>query len=188
MQDLIRKAAAPLLGSPVIYSSSDPFLFTRFTIPQTSTWALIALKDHDAQTPSSIHHERESSEEKLVTWLNTHRLSTTVELTQDTFQNVMNAPQAPLVLIAAVTHQNMDQVHERLNDLGKQWRVRTQGSGMTNMREVVFASMDAGKWKDWLKSMYGIQQVPGQHGGLEAVKAVITDHKVLFMFIFHIVI
>ena len=188
LQDLVRKAAAPLLGSPVIYSSSDPFLFTRFSIPQTSTWALIALKDHDAQTPSSIHHERESSEEKLITWLNTHRLSTTVELTQDTFQSVMNAPQAPLVLIAAVTHQNEHKVRERLNDLGKQWRIRTQGSGLTNMREIVFASMDADKWKDWLKSMYGIQQVPGQHDGLEAVKAVIADHKVPFMLIYHIVI
>lgn len=75
----------------MIYSSSDPTLFTRFSIPQTSTWALIALKDHDSDTPSSVHRDSSGSTGALSTWLLTHRLPTTLELTQDTFQSARGA-------------------------------------------------------------------------------------------------
>lgn len=179
-QETVQKAAAPLLGSPAIFTSSDPALLTRFSIPQTSTWALVAIKDHDARIPSSIHHERASSEEKLKTWLLTHRLPTTLELTQDTFQSVMNAPQAPLVFIAAATGRNKEKVKTRFREVGKKWRLRTQGSGIFSGREVVFAWMDAEKWKDWMKTMYGIK-VADDIGDLEDVKVVIADHKVPFL-------
>ncbi|KAF5387700.1 hypothetical protein D9615_000009 [Tricholomella constricta] len=173
----VQRAATPLLGSPSLFTSSDPALLTRFSVPQTSTWALVALKDHDARTPASILPERTAtSEDKIRTWLLSHRLPTTIELTQDTFQGVMNAPQAPLVVIAAVGPSIMDRAQERVAEIGKKWRLRTQGSGMVAGREVVFATMDAEKWKDWMKSMYGIVNADAETE-LAGVKVVITDHK-----------
>lgn len=101
-----------------------------------------------------------------------------VELTQDTFQQVMNAPQEPLVVIAAVTKENKDKVKERFREISKKWRIRTLGSGITHERDVVFAWMDAERWSDWMKSMYGISKGGEHHETLDEVRVVIADHKV----------
>lgn len=120
---------------------------------------------------------------KLNHWLLTHRLPTSLELTQDTFQDVMKAPQAPLVVIAAAPKDESlrKKVGERMKELGKKWRLRTDGSGEMKGREVVFTFMDAAKWSDWMKSMYGIKYEDKDNGekySLEDVKVVITDHSV----------
>ncbi|KAG5645761.1 hypothetical protein DXG03_005298 [Asterophora parasitica] len=85
--ETVQRASTPLLGSPSVYTSDDPALLTRFAIPQTSTWALLALKDHDL-TPTSLLPERAATgaamEDKVRKWLLENRLPTTVELTQDT--------------------------------------------------------------------------------------------------------
>jgi hypothetical protein len=96
----------------------------------------------------------------------------------------MNAPQAPLVVIAAVSEGPMkEKVEERLRDVGKKWRVRTEGSGIVNGREVVWALMDKTRWGQWLKSMYGIQKDVVE-GGFEDVKVIVADHSVSFFFFF----
>lgn len=90
----------------------------------------------------------------------------------------MSAPQAPLVVIATVSEGTMkEKVEERLRDVGKKWRVRTEGSGMVNGREVVWTLMDQTRWGQWLKSMYGIQKGSVEEG-FEDVKVIIADHKV----------
>lgn len=77
--------------------------------------------------------------------------------------------------------QNRDVVQARFTDLAGKWRERTKGTGLTGGgREVVFSYMDAERWKDWMKSMYGIQALTGQYENLDAVSVVITDHKVRF--------
>ena len=92
----------------------------------------------------------------------------------------MNAPQAPLVVIAAVSEGPMkEKVEERLRDVGKKWRVRTEGSGIVNGREVVWALMDKTRWGQWLKSMYGIQK-DVVDVGFEDVKVIVADHDVRF--------
>lgn len=101
-----------------------------------------------------------------------------VELTQDTFQQVMNAPQEPLVVIAAVTKENKDKVKERFREISKKWRIRTSGSGITHERDVVFTWMDAERWSDWMKSMYRISKGGEHHETLDEVRVVIADHKV----------
>ena len=94
----------------------------------------------------------------------------------------MNAPQAPLVVIAAVSEGPMkEKVEERLRDVGKKWRVRTEGSGIVNGREVVWALMDKTKWGQWLKSMYGIQKDVAETG-FEDVKVIVTDHNVSLLY------
>lgn len=112
-----------------------------------------------------------------------HRLPTSVELTRDTFQSVMNAPHAPLVVITAGPEALKEKIMQRLRDVGKKWRSRTNGSGMVHGREVVFAWMDRGRWADWMKSMYGIKETnDGDHDNdkdeLEDLKVVIADHSV----------
>jgi len=93
----------------------------------------------------------------------------------------MNAPQSPLVVIAAVTKENKEKVAERFRDVGKKWRVRTWENGRVggeeSGREVVFTWMDGEKWADWMKSMYGVKQGAGT-GGLEDVVVVVADHQV----------
>ncbi|KAG6836914.1 hypothetical protein H0H93_001280 [Arthromyces matolae] len=180
--DTVRRTSTVLLGSPSIFTISDPSLLARYNIPQTSTWALIAFKDHDARVPTSILHERivpaSTADDTIRSWLLAQRLPTSIELTQDTFQGVMNAAHSPLVVIAAVSPKNSEEAAKRMKDIGKKWRVRTSGSGLTsNGREIIWTWMDADKWQDWVKSMYGI--VVDAAPDLDAVPVVITDHKKL---------
>jgi len=91
----------------------------------------------------------------------------------------MNAPHAPLVLIAAAEGDAMKaKVGARIRDIAKKWRVRTDGSGVGHGREVVFAWMDSKRWAEWLSSMYGITSEEGKVDELEDVRVVIADHSV----------
>ena len=182
-QKFVAEAAAPLLGSPTIYASSSPELHAQYPNQPGSPWSFTVHKDHDTHLPSSTFHGTYGvTKAKLRTWLLSHRLPTTLQLTQDTFQSVMNAPQAPLVVIAASHPDNNDKIKDQFQGLAKKWRWRTEGSGMTNGREVVFTWMDMNDWGKWMKSMYGIQPNTDDHNhdykDLENVKVIIADHSV----------
>ena len=70
------------------------------------------------------------------------------------------------------------------------WRVRTEGTGVAHGKDVVFSYMDGERWKEWLKTMYGIKGLESKlaHDGdkdeeaheeaLDDVQIVIADHKV----------
>ncbi|KAF8719074.1 hypothetical protein AX14_011491 [Amanita brunnescens Koide BX004] len=206
-----KDAASSLLGQPSVFYSSDAELIQQYGVSR-SPWALIALKDHDTETASSIflpthispdigtddisllRHIRAPHNE-LSTWLRTHRLPTSLQLSQDTFQDVMAAPEEPLIIIAAAPQNLDDKVQKKLGDLVAMWRSRTSGTGRATSsasgarlgkglrvkkelkeREVVLTWMDAEKWKDWIKSMYEIQYVEGMTA-LGDVEVVIVDHK-----------
>jgi thioredoxin domain-containing protein 5 len=108
----------------------------------------------------------------LEQWLFENRLPTTVELTEDTFQDVMRASHRPLVVIVAATKDSRDKISDKLKDIGKVWRVR-QGLGKTASRDVVFTWMDMDRWGSFMKSMYGISSNPGPEPSV-----VIADHGV----------
>ncbi|PPQ88692.1 hypothetical protein CVT26_000276, partial [Gymnopilus dilepis] len=197
--ETIREASAPLLGSPQILASSSPALFSKYSVPlpssSSSSYTLLALKDHDFTTPSSLFQSSSttSSSTALQKWLLTHRLPTTLELTQDTFQGVMNAPQKPLVVIFAAPEGMKEKVMQRLRDVGSKWKVRTESKGEKEVgevhgRQVVFAWMDSGRWGEWMKNMYGIvapsegESEVGKEAGLEDVKVVIADHSRLIYY------
>lgn len=95
----------------------------------------------------------------------------------------MNAPQAPLVVITASTKALSAKIEERMRDVAKKWKVRTGGSGEVNGREVIFTWMDAERWKEWMKSMYGLK-VDDDDKDLDDVKVVIADHKVSALLFF----
>lgn len=177
IHDTIREAAAPLLGSPVVYTTSSQALRTKYSIPQSIPWALLSLKDRDASTvTSALYGGATINSDDLKFWLSTHHLPGAIELTQDTFQTVMNANHHPLVVIASSNSQLGGKVEERIRDISKKWRVRTGGSGEVAGREVVFSWMDAQRWKDWMKSMYGIT-MDEDEDDLDDVKVVVADHK-----------
>ena len=147
-----------------------------------SHWSITVHKDHDTHLPSSTFYGSYGvTQAKLRTWFLTHRLPTTLELTRDTFQRVMNAPQAPLVVIAGSQADNSYKIKNQFHELAKKWRWRTEGSGMVNGRQVVFTWMDVNDWGKWMKSMYGIMPNEDNHehrGDLEDVKVIIADHSV----------
>ncbi|KIL63362.1 hypothetical protein M378DRAFT_164675 [Amanita muscaria Koide BX008] len=213
--DAFSESASSLLGQPSIFYSTSHSLFEEYAIPSASSWALVALKDHNIHSASSVFLSTTLKDDpsfkatlssirdpnsQVSVWLRTHRLPTTVELTQDSFQMVMNAPEEPLVVIAGVNGRLKARVEERMGDLAAKWRVRTGGSGRAKFsfggrgiwglrgdgervkkemdeREVVFTWMDAEKWKDWLSSMYGMKVVDEMLVDLDDVPVVIVDHK-----------
>ncbi|KAL0949845.1 hypothetical protein HGRIS_009879 [Hohenbuehelia grisea] len=175
----ISEASQILLGSPPVYSCISQELLKKYRIPAAVPWALLAFKDHEATIPASTFHAPPTREirkikEKVTPWLLTNRLPTATELTQDTFQSVMNAPHHPLVVIVAVNKDNRDKISEKLHDIDRKWRVRVRDPGYqrpSDAREVVFAWMDAERWADWMKSMYAIKASDN-----EDVPIIIADH------------
>ncbi len=96
-----------------------------------------------------------------------------MELSEGSFQEVMNAESKPLVVLVSVTAADIegDRIVETVRTLAAQWR-RTGATQYTPAHgewQVVFVWMDHGRWTSWLKSMYGIKG-PSQ--------VVIVDHSV----------
>ena len=77
---------------------------------------------------------------------------------------------APLVVIAAVSEKNRENVVSAMKSIGKQWR---EGEKIEK-REVVFTWMDGERWSKWLKSMYGVVDA----GTTESPSVIIADHAV----------
>ena len=162
-----------MLGSPPLYISSDSELFAHFSLPITSDFSLIALKDGDTSATAQLRFNAQTSADDLAKWLQTHRLPLAMELGEGSFKEVMNAESKPLVVLVSVTASGVEreQIAETVRRLAGQWRrtSATQYAPAHEAREVVFTWMDQERWTSWLKSMYGIKR-PGQ--------VVIVDHSV----------
>ena len=178
MQNQVSQTAHILLGSPSVYTSTSAALRARFPFPATFEHSpvLLAIKDHEPASYTSIFRfpiSSEASGEALASWLLANRLPTALELTQDTFQSIMNAPHKPLVVLAAVDPKKHEEEIKKVQRLGAQWKKLKFDQGVSEVkgRDVVFTWMDADKWSKWMKSMYGIK---AKH--LPAI--VIAEHKV----------
>lgn len=88
-----------------------------------------------------------------------------LELHTDTFQEVMNAPHHPLVVLVATSKSESHNIIPKLQSIATQWK-RDRSD-----ENVVFTWMDADKWASWLKNMYGIKRA-----SLPAI--VIANHSV----------
>lgn len=148
-----------LLGSPPVVTSVSSELRSRFHLPPAAanTPVLLAVKDGLPYQYTSIFtfsQNHDSAEDKRLShWLLANRIPSALELDQDTFQHVMNAPHGPLVVLVAVPSVTSS-VKEEVSEIAMRWRERNEKLG--DRREVVFTWMDAVKWGKWLKSMYGI--------------------------------
>ncbi|THH32163.1 hypothetical protein EUX98_g2007 [Antrodiella citrinella] len=153
-----------LFGTPPIYISSSPDLFKQFNVDPSAS-VLLALKDHEEEFPAATYRFP-SRQKALETWLVRNKLPTIVELHTDTFQEIMNAPHHPLVVLVAITRSEVSDEVPKLTAIANQWKhSRTD-------ENVVFAWMDAEKWASWLKSMYGVKQT-------SPPSIVIVDHSKL---------
>ncbi|GBE79006.1 hypothetical protein SCP_0202030 [Sparassis crispa] len=160
-----------LFGSPPIYTSTSSRLYSHFGITPDAS-IILALKDGDDAAPAAVYqfttqanadHEKES----LTSWLLRNRLPLSLALSSDNFQDVMNAPHKPLVVLAAAAPSALQaDIAPEMRELARQWR-DARGSAA-----VVFAWMDAERWASWLKGMYGIKPdalprvVIADHSGL----------------------
>lgn len=176
-QTNVAKGAQALLGSPPVYVSTSSELSHRYNVP-LNTPALLAFKDKDAREPVAVFYPASGSTDALNAWLYTHRFPSSFELSKDVFQQVMNAPHKPLVLIVVPPQDQQASVSDKLHEIARKWRLRTQrlagsdGGGPGRSREVVFTWMDAGQWAKWIKDMYGIKP------GTEQPAIVVADHEV----------
>jgi hypothetical protein len=125
-----------------------------------------------------------TSRGELKDWLLANKLPGYLELTQDTFQSVMNAPHAPLVVIVPSNEKMEEKIEEKVKAMAGVWKEKTGGTGLVGGgkgkgpgREVIWAWMDGERWGDWMKSMYGLGIGEGDRD-LASVKVVIASHKV----------
>jgi hypothetical protein len=169
----IVKAARPLLGSPPVYTSSSQQFFDHFSLPPTSSPFLIALKDHEEATPTDILSVSAQNETALTKWMIDRRLPSALELSDSSFQEVMKAPNNPLVVLVAIPGVANFAEREFLigetRSIAMRWRELALQRGTS--QQAVFVWMDAERWAKWLKSMYGIK------GSGEVV---IADHAVSY--------
>ncbi|KAH9843500.1 thioredoxin-domain-containing protein [Rhodofomes roseus] len=160
------EAAQALFGSPPVFTSASPQLFEHFNV-QSDSAVVLALKDHDA-IPAAVYRlpatRSANDKDALVNWLLKNRLPTSMELDSDTFQDVMNAPHKPLVVLAAAPAAELQATAAEVQRIARQWRNAKSGAGVT------FVWMDAGKWGKWLKSMYGVKPDNGP-------QVVVADHS-----------
>ncbi|KAI1792500.1 thioredoxin-domain-containing protein [Ganoderma leucocontextum] len=150
----VTEASNVLFGSPAMYTSTSASFYDHFNI-KPGTAAILALKDHDPTAPTAVYTlskpaSTNEEQQELVDWLLRNRLPSALELDSDNFQDVMNAPHKPLVVIAATSQSDLQRMAKEVTDLARKWRDAKEQA------PVVFAWMDADKWGTWLKSMYGI--------------------------------
>ncbi|KAI0759740.1 thioredoxin-domain-containing protein [Trametes elegans] len=163
-------ASHVLFGSPPLYTSTSSAFYDHFNL-KTGTAAIVALKDNDPSVPAAVYHiprpvSTVQERQDLVDWLLRHRLPSALELDSDNFQDVMNAPHKPLVVVVATPSGALAQTARAVGDLARAWRAAREPA------PVVFAWMDADKWGKWLKSMYGLKPA-----ALPA--AVVANHSAL---------
>ncbi|KAI0773638.1 thioredoxin-like protein [Fomes fomentarius] len=161
-------ASNVLFGSPGLYTSTSTSFYDHFHI-QPGTAAVLALKDFDSRIPAAVYKVDQSvtsrhGKQALVDWFLRNRLPNALELDSDNFQDVMNAPHHPLVVIVGTSETDKADTAKTVTGLARQWRdAKEQAS-------VVFTWMDADKWGSWLKSMYGLKA-----GSFP--KAVVANHS-----------
>ncbi len=94
-----------------------------------------------------------------------NRFPTSLQLDSESFQEVMNAPHKPLVVLAAIPPTESQEHINKLQFVATRWRTSK------SKPDVVFTWMESDRWASWLKSRYGIKS--------NALPAVVTaNHSV----------
>ncbi|KAH9853322.1 thioredoxin-domain-containing protein [Lenzites betulinus] len=164
------EASHVLFGSPALFTSTSSAFYDHYNIKPGSA-ALVALKDHDPNVPAAVYHipkpvSSVQERQDLVDWLLRNRLPTALELDSDNFQDVMNAPHKPLVVIVATPQRDLKQIAKEVESVARKWRDAREHA------PVVFTWMDADKWGKWLKGMYGLKAA-------SLPRAVVANHTSL---------
>ncbi|KAG8740625.1 hypothetical protein FRC10_004083 [Ceratobasidium sp. 414] len=173
----IDEAAKSLLGTPPIYKSRNPDLFTKFNVDPADGPVLLAIKDHNLKPFADFQLSAAASPSAINTFFQHHRTPTLQQLTSENFQDVMKHPAKPLVVLTAFDTEKMSQADlaasvEKLSDIARGWQ--GQAVRLTDTRPTIFVWMDGERWSKWLKSMYGIrkEQMP--------VTVIVDHHRLLY--------
>ncbi|PAV20606.1 thioredoxin-domain-containing [Pyrrhoderma noxium] len=180
-QNILNQVSRHLLGSPTVLSSRDHELRSKFQLPSeyAKTPVLLSIKDNVPYEYTSVfafksgHKDEETLSKDLLTWAMNNRIPSALQLDQESFQKVMNAPHHPLVVIAATVPSEEAHTIEIINESSRLWR--QQVGSVSQSGNVIFTWMDLDKWANWLKSMYGIKDV-------SKTTVVITDHQNLLYY------
>jgi hypothetical protein len=156
-------AAQSLLGSAPVLTTTSAGLSERFSIVPGDS-VLFVFRDHVAHPAdrfvaySSSHGDTSGKTRAAYSaWLQAHKLPSALELVADSFQAVMNAPHAPLVVLTAVPKEGelgRDGAVTQVREIARQWR---EESAKYPGKHVQFVWMDGSRWASWLKSQYGIR-------------------------------
>lgn len=166
-QESVRSAAKVLMGTPPIYKSQDPDVFSLLGVDPKKGSVVVALKDHELAPAAIYTISGTHSSAALSSWLVSEKLPTVGELSTQTFEDVMRNPNKPFIVLAALPAEAKAE-QDALAKMAKTWRA----TGNTIQgRPVFFVWMDKSRWTSWLKSMYGIKAT---HGPM----IVIADHDV----------
>lgn len=177
-QELVKQYAARLLGSVPVRTSSSPTLFWRYSLAKIP-WALVVLRDGDADEPYAVFAPTDATPgPALEKFIVKYSIPSSLEITSESYQRVMQASHKPLVVIAPYNANSVAGVSARSKELAKKWRVRVADNAAAKVahehlhqdhdhahedvpvreqREVIFTWMDGEKWGKWMKDMYGIK-------------------------------
>lgn len=202
--DAVTHATRVLLTTPVhAYRSSDLGLISRYESRLArgtggTTSGLLAFKDHDSDRPTAALFPSTVSSSKTTAdattqigaWLDRERFPTVIELTSQSFNDVIsNRQDAPVVLAALsdVHHSGRQQGTgtgatlrdaevQALRELALKWRERHGATESTQAnadkrrpQKVLFAWIDADRWASALKKCEcGFDCLPVRVSGLYA--------------------
>lgn len=196
--DAVTRASRILLTTPVhVYRSSDAELVQRYqtrlsksSVGSTALSGLLVFKDHDDTTPTaSLHPSEEKTKGKdlqtsITSWLDSERFPSIVEVTGNTFSEVINNRQNTPVVLAALSdvyHSGRrqgtgtgatmrDEELRSLRELALAWRKKAEEKGKVRNENVaeekgehlLFAWIDADRWATAIRKYYSIKptQVP----------------------------
>lgn len=173
---LVKEASKVLLGTPRIYSSSDPQLLTRFGLSaDLDAGVLITVKEGEGNAVKYLASDASTtgveSKTNVETFLLKNKFPRVAQLTTDNFISIMKNPTQPFVVLAALSGED-DALQGNIASLkgaAKKWEQK-EGSDKW-ARGAVFVWMDGDKWESWLKSQYGIKKA-------RLPSVVVADHQV----------
>lgn len=158
-QAKIQEGSRSLLGDPLTVRSRDPQLWSQLgQIASGAQSVLVAVKHGDVAGTFPISAATTAT--ALTEWMTENRSPLADQLDSENFQTVMRTDDGPYIVLAALNPDVTPAEHEaqtaQLLDIARDWH----GSGKkVKGRSVTFVWMDGKKWANWLKSMYGVQDV-----------------------------
>ncbi|KAG9084829.1 hypothetical protein FRC06_003878 [Ceratobasidium sp. 370] len=173
----VDEAAKSLLGTPPVYRSRNPDLFTKFNVDPADGPVLLAIKDHNLKPFADFPLTAATTPSAINGFFQHHRIPTLQQLTAENFQDVMKHPAKPLVVLTAFDTEKMSKTDlaasiEKLSDIAKRWQ--GQAVRLTDTRPTIFVWMDGERWSKWLKSMYGVKK---EH---MPVTVIVDHHRLLY--------
>lgn len=148
------EAAVEHLGPsfpPVFFSTSSALQRSLFPAQPLLTPALLVMKDHRFGAAAALtYFAAAHGAWHMQNWLLAHRLPSVVQLTKDTYDQLLLPDHAPLVLAAVPTED--EEARARIEEVALGWE---KGLGRFQ-----FAWVEGEEWRWWLEGRFGVERFP----------------------------